>query len=58
MVEVSALFDYLRQSFDRSSDVSFERRFQEIRATPLLILDNLKESGASTPWAEDKLYSL
>ena len=58
LVEVSTLFDYLRQSFDRSSDVSFDRRFQEIRATPLLILDNLKESGASTPWAEDKLYSL
>jgi DNA replication protein DnaC len=58
LVEVSSLFDYLRQSFDRSSDVSFDRRFQEIRATPLLILDNLKESGASTPWAEDKLYSL
>jgi DNA replication protein DnaC len=58
LVEVSALFDYLRQSLDRSSDVSFDRRFQEIRTTPLLILDNLKESGASTPWAEDKLYSL
>jgi DNA replication protein DnaC len=58
LVEMSTLFDYLRQSFDRSSDVSFERRFQEICATPLLILDNLKESGASTPWAEDKLYCL
>ncbi|MDO9301486.1 MAG: ATP-binding protein [Anaerolineales bacterium] len=58
LVEVSALLDYLRQTFRPSSDVSFDRRFQEIRATPLLILDNLKESGASTPWAEDKLYSL
>jgi DNA replication protein DnaC len=58
LVEVSSLFDYLRQSFDRSSDVSFDRRFQEIRATPLLILDNLKESNASTPWVEDKLHSL
>ena len=58
LVEVSALFDYLRQSFHPSSDVSFDRRFQEIRATPLLLLDNLKESGASTAWAEDRLYSL
>jgi DNA replication protein DnaC len=58
LVEVSSLFDYLRQSFDRSSDVSFDRRFQEIRAMPLLILDNLKESGAGTPWAEDKLHGL
>ena len=58
LVEVSALLDYLRQTFRPSSDVSFDRRFQEIRATPLLILDNLKESGASSAWAEDKLYSL
>jgi len=55
---VSALFDYLRQSFQHSSDVSFDRRFQEIRATPLLILDDLKESGAGSAWAEDRLYSL
>lgn len=58
LVEVSALLDYLRQTFRPSSDVSFDRRFQEIRATPLLILDNLMESGASFAWAEDKLYSL
>lgn len=58
LVEVSALLDYLCQTFHPSSDVSFDRRFQEIRATPLLILDNLKESGASSAWAEDKLYSL
>jgi len=58
LVEVSALFDYLRQAFQFNSDVSFDRRFQEIRATPLLILDNLTERDASTPWAEDKLSSL
>jgi DNA replication protein DnaC len=58
LVEVSSLFDYLRQSFHASSNVSFDRRFQEIRATPLLILDNLKESNASAPWVEDKLHSL
>ena len=58
LVEVSALFDYLRQTFSPSSDISFDRRFQEIRAAPLLILDDLKESAASSAWAEDKLYSL
>ena len=58
LVEVSALFDYLRQTFSSSSDISFDRRFQEIRAAPLLILDDLKESAASSAWAEDKLYSL
>ena len=58
LVEVSTLLDYLRQTFRPSSDVSIDRRFQEVCATPLLILDNLKESGASSAWAEDKLYSL
>jgi DNA replication protein DnaC len=58
LVEVSALFDYLRQTYSPSSDISFDRRFQEIRAAPLLILNDLKESAASSAWAEDKLYSL
>jgi DNA replication protein DnaC len=58
LVDISALFDYLRQTFHSNSDVSFERRFHEIRAAPLLILDDLKESAASSAWTEDKLYSL
>ena len=58
LVEVSALLDYLRQTFRPSSEVPFDRRFHEIRTTPLLILDDLKESGASSVWAEDKLYSV
>ena len=58
LVEVTALLDYLRQTFRPNSDVSFDRRFHEIRTTPLLILDDLKESGAGSAWAEDKLYSV
>ena len=55
---MTALLDYLRQTFRPNSDVSFDRRFHEIRTTPLLILDDLKGSGASSVWAEDKLYSV
>jgi DNA replication protein DnaC len=58
LVEVTALLDYLRQTFRPNSDVSFDRRFHEIRTTPLLILDDLKDSGAGSAWAEDKLYSV
>jgi DNA replication protein DnaC len=58
LVEVSALFDYLRQSFHLNSDVSFDRRFQEIRAAPLLLLDNLKESNVGSAWTEDRLHGL
>jgi len=56
MVEVADLLDYLRQTFSPKSDVSFDRRFNEIKSTPLLILDDLKENGASSVWAEDRLY--
>ncbi|MEW6403670.1 MAG: ATP-binding protein [Chloroflexota bacterium] len=58
MVEVSDLLDYLRQTFRPTSDVSFDRRFHEIKNTPLLILDDLKESGSSSIWAEDKLHQI
>ncbi len=58
LVEVGDLLDYLRQTFSPKSDVSFDRRFHEIKATPLLILDDLKESGTSSVWAEDKLYQV
>ncbi len=58
LVEVTTLLDYLRQTFGKGSDVSFDRRFHEIRTTPLLILDDIKESGAGSMWAEDKLYSV
>ncbi len=58
LVEVADLLDYMRQTFRPTSDVSFDRRFNEIKTTPMLILDDLKESGTSSVWAEDKLYQI
>lgn len=58
LVDVSSLLDYLRQTFTKESDVSFGRRIHEIRTTPLLILDDIKESQSGSIWAEDKLYSI
>ena len=58
LVEVADLLDYMRQTFRPTSDVSFDRRFNEIKPTPLMILDDLKESGTSSVWAEDKLYQV
>jgi len=58
LVEVSSLLNYLRQNFRSKSGVSFDRRFEEICETPLLILDNMKESDVNSAWAEDKLYRL
>jgi DNA replication protein DnaC len=55
---VSDLLDYLKTTFRPNSDVSFDRRFYEIQTTPLLMLDDLKESGMSSTWAEDKLHQI
>jgi len=58
LTEVSTLLDYLKATFRPNSDVTFDRRAYEIRTTPLLMLDDLKESGISSVWAEDKLHQL
>jgi len=58
LVEISELLDYMRQTFRPTSEVSFDRRINEIKTTPMLILDDLKESGISSVWAEDKLIQI
>lgn len=58
LTQVSSLLDYLKATFSPASDVSFDRRSYEIRTTPLLMLDDLKESGTSSVWAEDKLNQI
>jgi len=58
MLEISNLLDYLRETFNEKSDVSFHRRLHEIRITPLLILDDLKASSRNTAWSEDKLHNI
>jgi DNA replication protein DnaC len=37
--------------------VSYDRRFDEIRTAPLLILDDLG-TQSMTPWVKEKLYQL
>ena len=58
LAEVSTLLDDLKATFRPNSDVTFDRRSYEIRTTPLLMLDDLKESGISSVWAEDKLHQI
>jgi DNA replication protein DnaC len=56
-IAVPDLLDYLRATFSPSSQVSFDRRFDEVRRTPFLILDDLGTESAS-PWVREKLYQL
>jgi DNA replication protein DnaC len=56
-VVVPDLLDHLRATFSPASSVSYDRRFEEIRTTPLLVLDDLG-TQAMTPWVREKLYQL
>ena len=57
MVVVPDLLDHLRAAYAPSSPVSIDQRFEEIRRSRLLILDDLGTQSA-TPWAREKLYQL
>jgi DNA replication protein DnaC len=54
---VPDLLDHLRATFSPNASTSYDRRFDEVRTTPLLILDDLGSQSA-TPWAKEKLHQL
>ncbi len=56
-IMVPDLLDHLRSTFSPSSNVSYDRRFDEIRTAPVLILDDLGAQSGS-PWAKEKLHQL
>ena len=56
-VMVPDLLDHLRATFSPSSSATFDRRFDEIRTAPLLVLDDLG-TQSMTPWVREKLYQL
>jgi len=56
-VMVPDLLDHLRATFNPDSPVSYDRRFEQVRAAPLLVLDDLG-TQSTTPWAREKLYQL
>ena len=56
-IMVPDLLDHLRATFSPKSDTSYDRRFDEIRTAPLLILDDLG-TQSMTPWVREKLYQL
>ena len=56
-VMVPDLLDHLRATFSPQSATTFDRRFEEIRTAPLLVLDDLG-TQSMTPWVREKLYQL
>ena len=57
LVVVPDLLDHLRATFNPKSTVSLDHRFEEVRTSSLLILDDLG-TEAMTPWAREKLHQL
>lgn len=56
-IVVPDLLDHLRATYNPHSTVSYDRRFDEIRSAPFLVLDDLGTESA-TPWAKEKLFQI
>lgn len=54
---VPDLLDHLRSTFGPNSEVAYDERFDQVRRSKLLILDDLGTENA-TPWAREKLYQI
>jgi len=54
---VPDLLDHLRSTFDPAKGVGYDERFEQVRTSPILILDDLGTENA-TPWAREKLYQI
>lgn len=51
------LLDHLRSSFNANSELPYDEFFEQVRNTPLLVMDDFgAQSG--TPWAKEKLEQL
>lgn len=56
-IMVPDLLDHLRATFNPNSNISYDRRFNQIKAAKLLVLDDLG-TESMTPWVKEKLYQL
>jgi len=56
-VVVPDLLDHLRATFNPDAGTSYDRLFDDLRRSPLLVLDDLG-SQATSAWAKEKLFQL
>jgi DNA replication protein DnaC len=56
-VNTPDLLDHLRATDNASSNISYDKRFEQVRTTPLLILDDLGMQS-NTEWTKEKLYQI
>ncbi|SVA74630.1 uncharacterized protein METZ01_LOCUS127484, partial [marine metagenome] len=56
-IYVTDLIDHLRYSFSPESELAYRELFDQVKNSPILILDGLS-SRTSTPWAQEKLIQI
>jgi DNA replication protein DnaC len=56
-IVVPEFLDHLRSTFSPESKVSYDKLFESVKTTPLLVLDDFGEQE-TTPWAQEKLYQV
>lgn len=56
-ISVPDLLDHLRAAFAPTSEVTYDQLFEQVRNTPILVLDDFG-AQATTPWAQEKLYQI
>lgn len=54
---VPDLLDHLRATYSPENQSTYDLLFEQVRDTPLLVLDDLG-AHSSTPWAEEKLFQI
>ena len=54
---VPDLLDHLRATYQTDSDLGYDELFEQVRSSPILILDDLGAQTASS-WAQEKLFQL
>ncbi|MBI2328764.1 MAG: ATP-binding protein [Chloroflexi bacterium] len=56
-IVVPDFLDHLRSTFSPESRISYDRLFESVKSTPLLVLDDFGKQ-TTTPWAQEKLYQV
>ena len=56
-VHVPELLDHLRATYSPASETTYDELFEQVKATPILVMDGLHSVNA-TPWSQEKLGQL
>ncbi|MDD4874126.1 MAG: ATP-binding protein [Dehalococcoidales bacterium] len=56
-ITAADLLDHLRSAFNPESEITYDKLFDQVRNTPLLVLDDLNIQTVK-PWAKEKLDQL